>query len=1036
MDLKFRNIPSHNYLQLFSIVFLLISFPVLSQEVTVTGKVTSANDDFPLPGVSVLVLNSNRGTATDLDGNYSIRTGANDILLFSYVGFVEKTISIEKRETINVALVTSTSELDEVVVVGYGTVKKSDLTGAVSQFKPEDMEELPISSVDQMLQGRVSGVQITQSSGAPGAGLSFNIRGGNSLGSNQPLIVIDGYPIDSNAGNNSLGGDRSISDQPANNALTNVDPNDIESIEILKDASSTAIYGSRGANGVVLITTKSGKQGKDVISVNYRSDISSVRNKIDVLNSKDYINYRNEGATNDGLEPVFDADEIEALSGVNNNWQDEIFQTAVSQDVQVSLTGGSSNSRYAAIANYYDNQGIVRNSNFKRGSIRLNYQRDISDNFNFRLNMAATKTGSDFQINSGREGLVSSNVITSALFFRPFDQGFDEFGDIEQEVANNPLTILNLVRDERENTFVLSNFQSELKFTDSFSLKTNLGLNNNNGSRRAYFPRGTFLGDQREGYAFQANNSLFNYLIENTLNYVKDFGTSRINAVGGYSWQAWQSRGIGTPASGFVNDNLTFENFESATSPGISNTRHQEWALSSFLGRINYSLLDRYLFTVTGRADGSTRLAAGNKWAFFPSAAIGWRIDKEPFMKNVKSINNLKLRASYGVSGNQNINIGATQNNLNTDRYPIGGTIINGYVLQNIANPNLGWETTSQYNVGMDLGLWKNRVKLEANYYHKTTTDLLISLPIPSTTGFGSYIANSGEVQNNGLEIDLTARILTKKFKWSLLGNISFNRNEMKSLGLLGDDALIFGPSYLGAGNALNQPIHVAAVGNPIGSFYGYQVDGVYQNQQEVDQGAESNAKPGDIRFVDINDDGQITADDRSIIGNPNPDYIFGLTSEFKWNNLSLSIFIQGVIGNEIANLNNFRLDALSGTFNNVRQVAYDNRWTGEGTSNLFPRASASGTFYGARFSNFVLEDGSFIRLKNVNLAYNLSNLDLDFLDSASIFLTGTNLITWTDYSGYDPEVNADFNSGLTPGVDNGTYPQTITVSLGLNLKF
>ena len=346
-----------------------------------------------------------------------------------------------------------------------------------------------------------------------------------------------------------------------------------------------------------------------------------------------------------------------------------------------------------------------------------------------------------------------------------------------------------------------------------------------------------------------------NYLIENTLNYVKDFGTSRINAVGGYSWQAWQSRGIGTPASGFVNDNLTFENFESATSPGISNTRHQEWALSSFLGRINYSLLDRYLFTVTGRADGSTRLAAGNKWAFFPSAAIGWRIDKEPFMKNVKSINNLKLRASYGVSGNQNINIGATQNNLNTDRYPIGGTIINGYVLQNIANPNLGWETTSQYNVGMDLGLWKNRVKLEANYYHKTTTDLLISLPIPSTTGFGSYIANSGEVQNNGLEIDLTARILTKKFKWSLLGNISFNRNEMKSLGLLGDDALIFGPSYLGAGNALNQPIHVAAVGNPIGSFYGYQVDGVYQNQQEVDQGAESNAKPGDIRFVDINDE-------------------------------------------------------------------------------------------------------------------------------------------------------------------------------------
>ena len=454
------------------------------------------------------------------------------------------------------------------------------------------------------------------------------------------------------------------------------------------------------------------------------------------------------------------------------------------------------------------------------------------------------------------------------------------------------------------------------------------------------------------------------------------------------------------------------------------------------MGRANYSVNGKYIFTLTGRADGSSKLAEGNKWAFFPSAAFAWNLHQEKLFKdNIHFINTFKIRTSYGLSGNQNIAVGGTQTRLGTETYIVGGNVIKGYTNGNIANPILGWETTKQFNVGADIGLLSNRLQLDINYYQKRTEDLLINLPIPSSTGYTNFIANAGVIANKGLEFELTGKVLNKLLKWDVSGNISFNRNKMVDMGQLN---AIFGPNYLNAGSLLNQPLHIAVVGEPVGSFYGYRINGIYQNAAEVAAGPEATtAKPGDFKFVDLNNDNSITAEDREIIGNPAPDYIFGLTNNFSYKNFSLSFFIQGSIGNDIINLNRYRLDGLNRTNTNVSQEAYNNRWTGEGTSNYYPRVSGSSSYFNGRFADFIVEDGSYVRLKNVNLSYALpKSLGVKWLKNASVFVTATNLITITDYSGYDPEVNADFDSGLTQGVDNGTYPQFRTFSTGINLKF
>ena len=1000
----------------------------------------------PLPGVSVVVKGSTIGTMTDTNGNFTLQVPpAASTLAVSFIGMKSIEVPLTGKTTLNISMEEETVGIEEVVAVGYGTIRKSDMTGSVYKVSVQNATDNPSSSIEQMLQGRASGVQIIQSSGAPGAGLSFLIRGANSTSNNQPLIVIDGFPIDAGSGDLKNGGDANSLNQPPVNPLANLNPNEIESVEILKDASSTAIYGSRGANGVVLITTKRGKKGMDRIEFNYRTDVSQIQKKLEVLNSNDFLAYSNEAAANSGIAPYYADTTITRLSKTNYNWQDEIFRMAISKDYQLGISGGEGKTNYSFIGNYSDLEGIVGNSSFKRGGIRLNLDREFSKKMNVALNFNASRSNSKMAPSGSTTGLISSNVILSALYFKPFSIPYNSDGAIDQTLDSNPMTMINLVKDDYTNTVVFGNLTVKLNLTKYLIFNTNIGANYSSMIRRSYYPRGTYTGSQNSGYAYENQANRFNYLSEFTLNYNRQIGKNNINAVLGQTYQRWQTDVFAESAGQFPNDNLAYYSFQTGNAPGVPNSSYQEWSLASFLSRINYSLLGKYLITFTGRYDGASRLAEGHKWAFFPSVAMGWNVHKERFLKSVKFINNLKIRASYGISGNQSVGIGQNLAFLTMDRGVINEAIQSGYIMSNIANPTLGWENTKQLNAGVDLGVLGNRLIFEFNIYKKNTSNLLIALPIPTSNGFSSYTTNAGEVENKGMEFDLTVKAIDKKLQWTIVGNLSFNRNKMLDMGPLGDNGSIFGPNYLNTTGGLSQPLHVTRKGLPIGSFFGYKINGIYQNKTEVAAGPESaTAKPGDSKFIDISGpagipDGKITADDRTIIGNAYPDYTFGVTNDFSYHNFSLSFFFQGVMGNDVINLSRFIMDALTTNNFNVFKQAYDGRWKGEGTSNKYPAPRAVGGFFNSRFSDFIVEDGSYIRLKNITIGYNLpvEKMHIDkWIKGAKAFVTGSNLLTITNYSGYDPEVSSNWNNPLSPGVDIGSYPQVKTYSFGVNLKF
>ena len=1011
--------------------------------INITGTV-SDEKGLPLERASVLLKFSKKGTSTDKDGNFSMMIPQEGgIIIVSYVGYESVEVKVTKATKLIIKLKLLEVKTEDVIVIGYGTVKKSDLTGTVSKIKTEGSEERPVSSVEQLIQGRVSGVEIQSANGGPGSGMSFLIRGGNSTSNNQPLYVIDGYPVDAGSGNLQTGGNNQAVGTPPVNPLASLNPNEIESIEILKDASSTAIYGSRGANGVVLITTKRGKKGRDIVEVNYRTDVSSSMKKLAVLDSKHYLNYVSEAVSNP-YKPVTNPLTAQAIakdSQVTHSWQDEVFRQGISKDCQIGLSGADDKTKYSLIGNYTDIEGIIYNSNLKKGGLRLNLDREVSNKLKLSMNVNGSKSTQKGGANGISTGETSASIITSALLAPPFFIPFDSTGDIIQTGGTtNPLTVTYLVQDVYSNAVFFSNIRATYKINDYFSVNTNVGGNYTQSTRQTFYPIGTYVGTAANGYAYLNQQNRSNYLGEFTLNYNRRFGIHNINAVAGTTYQQWTSDENATSAQGFpANYNLGFYGFQEGQISTIPITYHSEYALSSFLGRLNYTIKDKYLFTFTGRGDGSSRLAAGHQWAFFPSAAFKWSMNKESFIQKINWISTLNVRGSYGLSGNQTVAIGQTSSGLLTQRTVIGGTIVVGEALNNIANPSLGWENTRQFNFGTEFGVLKDRITLEVNLYKKNTSNLLIQLTIPTSSGFGTLTTNTGEVENNGLEIELNARILQNKLKWNVSGNISFNRNKMVNMGGLGSNGKIFGSNYLGAGNLLGQPIHVTQLGSPIGSFYGYKVKGVYQTAAEVAAGPEaSTANPGDLKYVDVNGDGKITADDRTIIGNSNPKYIFGINNTFEYKSFRLSISIQGHIGNQKANLNRFRLDAMTvvpSNLTNISQAAYDGRWTGPGTSNYYPSARAYGSYFNARFSDFLIEDGSYIRLKSVVLDYNIPMGHFKMIKSAKVFISATNLFTITKYTGYDPEVNTNYNNPLTPGVDNGTYPQVRTFSIGANMR-
>ena len=1000
-----------------------------------------------MSGATIAISNKATSIVSNSDGYAEVDVKAGDIVTISYVGYKPsvKVISQEiiNKGELNVSLQVAENEMDNLIVIGYGTVRKSDLTGSVATFKDDKVDQKAHTSVQQMLQGQIAGVQITQNTGAPGGGISFSIRGATSIsGSNEPLIVIDGVPVDGGSDMVTSGLEGSYGgSNPGNNALASLNPGDIESIEVLKDASSTAIYGSRGANGVVLITTKTGKAGKERISYSYRTDFSQIRKKYRVLNTQDYMAYANEAEQdkNNGSVAYFNSD-VESRAGINFDWQDLIYQTGRSQNHSVNLSGGNAKLKYAIMGSYLANDGIVKNSFFRRGTFRFNLDRVVSDRLDFGLNVNGTLSTNRAAMQSTGSVDLGSSVVLAALKTRPLNMAFDDNGDILiDDLFTNPLNLIYKVADVNKKNMVTASLFANYKIVDGLTFRAKGAITNTGGLRNYYMPRGTFLGNQRGGYAYEGNSKSLNYLNEFTFNYNKTFGSHRITAVAGYTYQKWNTQVTGISASNFPNDNLTYYNLASAEIVDKPSNAYSEWGLSSFLARVNYALNGKYLITATARNDGSTRLAEGHKWALFPSIGLGWNAHNESFMKRIGWVSELKLRTSYGVSGNQSVSVGSTKAFYTTGTAVVNQTVTTSYTLGNMPNSLLGWENTSQFNTGVDLGILRGRFQFTADLFYKKTENLLINLTLPLSTGYTTYTTNAGDIENKGLELSLSAKILTGKLKWTSSGNISFIRNKILSFD--GNVSQFLGP---GIRSMNGQPANIAQVGAPIGAFYGYRINGIYQTQDEINKSPVDPAspRPGDFKFADISGpngvpDGLISSYDAGVIGNPYPKYYFGFTNDFNWKGFSLNVLIQGSIGQQVLNTNRFLLDGLStASPSNITYEAFVNRWTGPGTSNTYPAARSLVLPFMGRVTDFIVEDASFVRLKTVTLSYNLPGKKLRFLSNASVFVSGVNLITLTRYKGYDPEISSQGDNALTPGLDNGSIPQFRTISAGINVGF
>ena len=1010
---------------------------------SIKGKV-SDESGVPLPGVSILLKSTSRGTITNLDGEYTIEIEdlPSAVLIFSFVGYLTREIPVGNQTILNVNMAPDLIGLEEVIVIGYGSLRKSDLSGSVSSVDIEDMSLIPVISADQMLQGQVSGVHVTTQNGAPGSGLIVTIRGGNSINaSNQPLYVIDGFPIDPSEGFFPGIEYQAHIEEKNLNPLATFNPNEVESIEILKDASSTAIYGSRGANGVVMITTKTGKTKSSIINpgkveYKFRTDISNLPKQIEMLSSREFMEYRNEAYIFDGKLPPYTQAEVDSFSVVNTNWQDLIYQTGHSQDHQLIFTNADDLTNIALVGGYTSQHGIIKNSKLERYSIRANILRKFKNKFETGVNFSASRTSSRMVLQSSTSGRTGSSVIAGALYFPPINLPYDEYGNIfkDPDILDSPLIVVEEVKDDYTIQNMFAVLFGEYTILPGVNLKAELGTHNTNTLRQMYYPSGTYVG-QNGGSAYRADGWNYSLLSNNTLNINKTIHSfHKINAVVGYTHQWWISNYISNRASNFINDNLTYYYFQGAENSEKPRTHTTKSGLASFIGRINYTLMDKYIFTITGRADGSTRLGEGNKWAYFPSGAFAWRISEEPFFDPIKQISNLKIRTSYGQTGNQSIPPYRTKSTLVAKPSISGGQQVTGFVAGNFGNPDLKWEVTSQIDVGLDIGLLNNRLSVSFDYFKKNTRDLLISLPIPLSTGFSSYWTNIGEIENKGFDLEFNANILSRKLDWVISGSWSTYKNKVLDLGTA---ETVYGNNWYSSAALFSQPLHIAMVGEAVGSYYGYKFDGIFQNEDEVNNSSQPYARPGDYRFVDLNGDGAITADDRTILGNNIPDFIFGLRNNLSWRGFNLYIFIQGSIGNEIINFNRYAIDGLAAgiEYINVSRKAYENRWTGEGTSDTYGRLRSDNLLFDRKLNDILVEDGSYIRLKNVSLSYNIQLKKLNWLKTLDVFINGANLLTLTDYTGYDPEVSAK-ETPLEPGVDLGVFPQPRIWSFGINIGF
>ncbi len=1011
-------------------LFLFMSaLAVSGQQRTITGTVTDAADGTTIPGVSILVKGSSTGTTTNLKGIYSLKINENaQVLVFSFVGMKTVEVPVGTTNVINAQLVTSGVDLDEVVVIGYGAVKKSDLTGSVASIRTDDLKKIPVNSLDQGIQGKVSGVQVTQLSAQPGGAMSLRIRGGNSImAGNEPLFVIDGVLIESQI-------DMSWTGSPSQNGLSSINPNDIESMEILKDASATSIYGARGANGVVLITTKRGKTGKDNISFETYFGVQEKAKSMYVMNASQFAKLYDEAGFNADTANYVPLYSNPDSLGIGTDWQSKIYQIAPIRNYQLNFSGSNDKTTYALSAGYYNQSGIIRGSDFKRYSFRLNLDRKISDKLVGGSNLSYTQTVSN-TVPTDTPGGFFPGVVNTALIFNPILPVYDATGQYTLTDPNadgwldNPVAVTRDVKAIDKVSRLLGNAYLEYSILKDLKFRTSMGVDMYHSVQDMYTPQYLFSGSFMGGQARYAASDYENNIFENLLTYNKTIKEiHKINLLAGFSFQKNSARTFIDIATGFPNDILGFYGIQNATNLPTILTGYNESSVVSYLGRANYSLKEKYLFTVTGRVDGSSKFGANNRFATFPSAAFAWRASEEDFFKQFEKISNLKFRISYGVSGNDRIYPYAFIRTLSSSTYYFNNSFsASGFAPSNPGNDNLKWETTRQADAGIDISFFHNRIGATIDYYDKTTSDLLYYFNLPWATGYNSYLKNIGKLSNKGVELSLNTVNCIQAFKWNTTANISFNKNKI--LDLNGVDLYVNNDTYkLKIGNWA-----VIREGEEMGSFYGLVSDGIWQTAQ-ADEAAMYDAKPGDFKYVDKNADGKINVDDCGIIGHALPDFTWGLTNSFSFKNLSLDIFLQGSQGNQLLNSNRFELESGNGLSNASDKLL--NRWTPENPSDLYPRANRNADYL--HMSDRYLEDGSYIRIKTITLAYDLPEQLMKSLrmKKVKVYVTAQNPVTITKYSGFDPEVGSFGMDNTRMGYDYGTYPSVRTFIFGASINF
>jgi TonB-linked SusC/RagA family outer membrane protein len=1046
------------------VLLLFLGYAIsFAQGIQVSGTVTDAEGN-GLPGVNVVIKGTTTGAVTNLDGYYSITApGSDAVLVYSYVGYLTQEIAVGNQTSINVTLEEDVLGLEEVVVIGYGTQRKIDVTGSVATMNSDDIAPIPTPNFEEGMQGKVPGMEMKKTSAEPGGGISVKIRGTNSLlGNNEPLYVIDGFPI-VNDNRSRAGG---WEGQQSLNTLSNLNPADIESIQVLKDASATAIYGSRAANGVIIITTKKGRSGNAMVDFEYSHTWSTAKAPYELCGVEDYARIENESIINTGgTDFRYTADnnyglqnatpeELGARFGHGTDWLDEVLQTGHVNNYNFSVQGGNERTTYLISANYYDEKGVVIASDFKRGTIRANVNSQVSKRLTAGINISGSRYDAERFRQTGRltgGGPDRLGTIVEAFRANPMtqlDTPHTEPNDLLQHepgqgnVTNfiyHPVKqALNTDNNDRMN-FIIASMNVDYSIIDGLDLVFRGGANFQNQERINFQPFNVPVGKWYSGIGNHWFYDSRQYLFENYLSFNKTFGGNHsIDATLGYSLEYIRAQTKSQGGSGFNFDIQRIYGWAQLAVPSPMGISESQRTLASVYGRLFYNFKDRYLVTFTARQDGSSVFAKNNKFAFFPSVAVGWVLSEEGFMSGADWLSNLKLRGSYGLTGNQAIGPYQSLARVGSASYVIANAKVSGLTPISPANPDLIWETTKQTNIGLDASFLANRIQFSADFYKKNTVDLLQSKPVLSTTGYETFTTNFGEVSNTGVELLLGGAILTGTLKWNSTLTWSVNRGKVEDLGLAADGTpleIALPPSNQIAHQDL---ITMFVVGQPIGTFWGYEWLGLL-SQADVDAGvpvAGGLNEPGDMKFLDYNGDDQITADDGHPIGNPEPDFIFGFDNTFTYKNLSLNFFFNGVIGSKMLNLikQYTHLGMIRNAGGHHSQEYVDDYWTPDRTDAKYPRPGGGS----GAISTFFLEDASFVRLQTVSLNYRIptDQFGWNWIRNATVYVRGSNVFVITNYTGFDPEGQFQGQTDYNQNIDLGNYPRPRSFELGVRLGF